>query len=157
MKHPTFPTGLPGRDGDVTDKPGRDHLRHYGDTAYRGMDKVVGRIDARISVTRKPGKDLTPTSGNTTGLHSRIRIRVENAIRRIKIFRIVEEKYRNRRNKYDLNHGHSLRGGQPGHPVEESRVPLRGTAAGRLGAGAARFLITDHLSIWVLWRYRGLY
>lgn len=102
MKHPTFPTGLPSRDGDVTDKPGRDYLRHYGDTAYRGMDKVVEGIDARISVTRKPGKDLTPDQREYNKAHSRIRIRVENAIRRIKIFRIAKEKYRNKRNKYDL-------------------------------------------------------
>lgn len=31
----------------------------------------------------------------------RIRIRVENAIRRIKIFRLAEERYRNMRSKYD--------------------------------------------------------
>ena len=102
MKHPTFPTGLPGRDGDATDKPGRDHLRHYGDTAYRGMDKAVEGIDARLSLTRKPGKDLTPDQREYNKAHSRIRIRVENAIRRIKIFRIAKEKYRNRRSKYDL-------------------------------------------------------
>ena len=60
MKHPTFPTGLPSRDGDVKDKPGRDHLRHYLDTAYRGIHKVVEGIDACTPVVRMPGKDLTP-------------------------------------------------------------------------------------------------
>ena len=44
---------------------------------------------------------LPPTSGNTTGTHSRIRIRVENTIRRTTIFRIAKEKYRNDRRKYD--------------------------------------------------------
>ena len=33
--------------------------------------------------------------------HSRIRIRVENGIRRVKVFRIMKEKYRNRLKKYD--------------------------------------------------------
>ena len=101
MKHPTFPTGLPSRDGDAKDKPGRDHLRHYGDTAYRGMANVVEGIDVRIPVVRKPGEDLTPDQREYNKAHSRIRIRVENAIRRIKIFRIAKEKYRNDRRKYD--------------------------------------------------------
>ena len=66
MKHPTFPTGLPSRDGDAGNKSGRDHLRHYGDTAYRGMANVVEGIDVRIHVVRKPGEDLTPDQRNTT-------------------------------------------------------------------------------------------
>lgn len=72
MKHPTFPTGLPSRDGDAKDEPGRDHLRHYGDTAYRGMDKVVEGIDARLSVMREPGKDLTSDQREYNKAHSRI-------------------------------------------------------------------------------------
>ena len=44
---------------------------------------------------------LSPTSGNTTDPHSRIRVRVENAIRRTMIFRFAKEKYRNDRRKYD--------------------------------------------------------
>ncbi len=101
MKHPTFPTGLPSRDGGAGDKSGRDHLRHYADTAYRGMANVVEGIDVRIPVVRKPGEDLTPDQREYNKAHSRIRIRVENAIRRIKIFRIAKEKYRNDRRKYD--------------------------------------------------------
>ena len=101
MKHPTFPTGLPSRDGDVKDKPGRDHLMHYLDTAYRGMHKVVEGIDACTPVVRMPGKDLTPDQREYNKAHSRIRIRVENTIRRTKIFRIAKEKYRNDRRKYD--------------------------------------------------------
>ena len=38
---------------------------------------------------------------NTYG-HSRVRIRVENAIQRVKIFRIMKEKCRNRLKKYDV-------------------------------------------------------
>ncbi len=79
VKYPAFPTG-------------RGHLGHYTDTAYRGMNKVVKGMDVGI---------LPPTSGNTADTHLRIRIRVKNAIRRTNIFRIVQEKYRNDRSKYD--------------------------------------------------------
>ena len=48
-----------------------------------------------------PGKDLTPDQREYNKAHSRIRIRVENTIRRTKIFRIAKEKYRNDRRKYD--------------------------------------------------------
>ena len=92
VKHPAFPTGLPDRDGDAGDKPGRDHLGHYTDTAYLGMNKLVKGMDVGI---------LPPTSGNTADTHLRIRIRVKNAIRRTIIFRIVREKYRNDQGKYD--------------------------------------------------------
>ena len=93
VRHHTFPTGLPNRDGDARDKPGRDHIRHYLDTAYRGMNKVVEGMDARIPPSCAcRARILSPTSGNTAGSYSRIRIRVENAIRRAKIFRIAKEK-----------------------------------------------------------------
>ena len=67
MKHPAFPTGLPSRDGDAGNESGRDHLRYYTDTAYRGMANVVEGMDTRIPVVRKPGEDLTPDQREYNG------------------------------------------------------------------------------------------
>ena len=104
MKHPTFPAGLPSWDGDAGGKPGRDRLRHYMVAAYRGMVNVVEGIDARIPpAVRKSDEDLTVNQREYNRAHSRIRIRVKNAIQRIKIFRIAKKKYRNGRRKYGQN------------------------------------------------------
>ena len=53
-------------------------------------------------IKRKPGKDLAPNQREYNRAHSRIRIRVENAIRRIKTFRIMKDRYRNRLGRYDV-------------------------------------------------------
>ena len=147
MKHPTFPTRLPSRDGDVGDKSGRDHLRHYGDTAYRRMANVVEGIDARIPVVRKPGEDLTPDQREYNGStlknpHTRREPNPED-----QDLPDCQGKIQERPEKTRPHYPRcSLRGGQSDHPVEESRDPLRRAAAGRPSAGAARFLITDQVS-----------
>ena len=101
MKHPTFPDGLPCGNEENQGKFRRDHLRHYGDTAYTAMDKAVPGLDCVTPFKRKPGKDLTPGQRTFNRAHSRIRIRVENGIRRVKTFRIMKEIYRNKLKKYD--------------------------------------------------------
>ena len=101
MKHPTFPGGLPCGNEKNSEKFRRDHLRHYGDTAYIAMDKAVPGLDYATPFKRMPGKDLTPEQRAYNKAHSRVRIRVENGIRRVKIFRIMKERYRNKLKKYD--------------------------------------------------------
>ena len=46
-------------------------------------------------------KDLTPGQWTFNRTHYMVRIRVENGIRRVKVFRIMKEKYRNKLKKYD--------------------------------------------------------
>ena len=101
MKHPTFPDSLPCGDEANSEKFRRDHLRHYADTAYVAMGKVISGLDCVTPFKRKPGKDLTPEQRVYNRAHSRVRIRVENGIRRVKIFRIMKERYRNKLKKYD--------------------------------------------------------
>ena len=101
MKHPTFPDNLPCGNAENAGRFDRNCLRHYGDTAYIAMRKVVPGLDSTTPIKRKPGKDLTPNQREYNRAHSRIRIRVENAIRRIKTFRIMNDRYRNRLGRYD--------------------------------------------------------
>ena len=101
MKHPTFPDNLPCGSAENAGRFDRNCLRHYGDTAYIAMRKVVPGLDSTTPIKRKPGKDLTPNQREYNRAHSRIRIRVENAIRRIKTFRIMKDRYRNRLGRYD--------------------------------------------------------
>ena len=103
MKHPTLPGNLQHKDkkGKKNQKYDRDCLLHYGDTAYSAMGTVVLEICYTAPFRRQPGKDLTPEQRTFNREHSRVRIRVENGIRRTKIFRIMKERYRNRLHKYD--------------------------------------------------------
>ena len=65
------------------------------------MQKQYPDRDVRVAVKRKPGGELTPEEKAYNRALSRIRIRVEHAIRRIKTFRVMGDRYRNPRRKYD--------------------------------------------------------
>ena len=54
-----------------------------------------------LPIRRKLGKKLTPEEREINRLQSKIRIRVENAIRWVKIHRIMGDRYRNPLKKYD--------------------------------------------------------
>ena len=100
MKHPTFPGSLQHKDGK-SQKHDRDCPLRYGDTAYGVMGTVVPGLHYTTPFRRQPGKDMTPEQRAFNREHSRVRIRVENGIRRTKIFRIMKEQYGNRLRKYD--------------------------------------------------------
>ena len=101
MKHPTFPDSLPCGNEENKGKFCRDHLRHYGYTTYVVMGKAVPGLDHTTPFKRKPNKDLTIEQQTFNRAHSRVCIRVENGIRRVKVFRIMNVMYRNRLQKYD--------------------------------------------------------
>ncbi len=101
MKHPTFPGGLPYENSGDVGRTARGHLRHYADTACVAMGNAVLGLDCVAPIKHMPGKDRTPVERAYNRAYSRVRIRVENAIRRVKIFRIRKEMYRNRLKKYD--------------------------------------------------------
>ncbi len=53
-------------------------------------------------IRKRPGKKLSEEKKSYNNCHSSIRIYVENGIRRIKVFRIMGDKYRNPLKKYDM-------------------------------------------------------
>ena len=99
-KHPTFPMNLPSRDGSAREGK-RANLRSYGDRGYQGAQKVDPDVEAVLPIRCKPGKKLSPEEREINRLQSKIRVRVENAIRRIKTHRIMGDRYRNPLKKYD--------------------------------------------------------
>ena len=99
-KHPTFPKNLPRQDGPVKDE-GRTGLWYYVDSGYQGMQKIDPGIKVVLPIKRKPGKKLSPDEKEYNKTQSKIRVYVENAIRRVKTFRIMGDVYRNPLKKYD--------------------------------------------------------
>ena len=70
------------------------------DTGYQGMQKLHEK-------TRKPQKEskkkpLSQDEKKTNQQISSVRVAVEHVIRKIKIFRIMAERYRNRRHRFAL-------------------------------------------------------
>ena len=99
-KRPTFPMNLPSRDGSVREGK-RANLRNYGDRGYQGAQKVDPDVEVVLPIRCKPGKKLSPEEREINRLQSKIRVRVENAIRRVKTHRIMGDRYRNPLKKYD--------------------------------------------------------
>lgn len=74
--------------------------RAYVDSGYQGMDKFHKATELPY---KKPKKgSLTPEEKEYNRGLSSFRVRVENKIREIKIFKITSEKYRNKRRGYGL-------------------------------------------------------
>lgn len=93
-KHPTFPTIHTDDDRQVL-------LHHYMDRGYPGAQKIDIGAEIRMPIRKKRGKKLTKLEKKFNSTHSQIRVYVENAIRRIKTFRIMGDRYRNPLKKYD--------------------------------------------------------
>lgn len=70
------------------------------DKGYQGMTKLH---PSSCTPTKKPRKgDLPDGERQHNRLLARIRVIVEHSIRRLKIFRILAERYRNRRKRFGL-------------------------------------------------------
>lgn len=80
MKHSTFPDGLPYKNLEGVERAARDHLRHYGDTAYIAMGKAVPGLDYTTPFKRRPDKDRTSEQWTCNLVHSRVHIHVEDSI-----------------------------------------------------------------------------
>jgi hypothetical protein len=70
------------------------------DGGYQGVQKIHGQTTLPIKGTKK--RPLTRDDKRHNHAHSSVRIFVEHAIRRLKVFRILKEVYRNRRSRYGL-------------------------------------------------------
>ena len=84
----------------MPDEQFQRRLEYLGDSAYTGMEKTVSQQITHVSRKRKPGKKLTPAEKEYNKALAKIRIRVEHAIRRVKVFRVMGDRYRNPRKKY---------------------------------------------------------
>ena len=104
MKHPTFPFGLPSRDGS-DGKGEKARVRVYTDRGYPGAQKMYEAVEALAPIRRKPGKKLSDVEKTFNRLHSKIRVYVEHAIRRVKTWWIMGGVYRNPLKKYDRING----------------------------------------------------
>ena len=58
-------------------------------------------VEVALPVRQKLGKRLSPEERGINRLQSKIRVYVENAIRRVKTCRIMGDRYRNPLKKYD--------------------------------------------------------
>ena len=94
---PTFPENLPHEQETALDKKLLEYIRYIADSAYTGMDGIVSK--SHVARKRKPGKNLPPHEKEYNKALSKIRIRVEHAIRRVKVFRVMGDRYRNPRKK----------------------------------------------------------
>ncbi len=100
IKHPTFPRNLPRQSGSAKDME-RTGLWYYVDSGYRGMQKIDPGVKAVLPIKRKPGKKFSPEEKEYNKTQSKIRVYVENTIRRVKTFRIMGYVCRNPLKKYD--------------------------------------------------------
>ena len=72
----------------------------YVDTGYQGIAKIHANVD--IPKKRSKKNPLTKDDKKQNRIKSSERVVIENIIREIKIFRIMADKYRNRRKRYGL-------------------------------------------------------
>lgn len=70
------------------------------DTGYQGLQKK--HLNTEIPKKRSKKNPLTDEDKIHNQLISSSRVTVENVIRSVKIFRILAEKYRNRRKRFNL-------------------------------------------------------
>ncbi len=70
------------------------------DSGYQGLQKKHAKV--LLPMKQSKLKKLTKEEKRANRELARIRIRVENVIRRLKIFRILAERYRNRRRRLGL-------------------------------------------------------
>lgn len=77
-----------------------EQTKCLGDAGYQGLEKEHENCQ---TPTKKPkGSKLSKEQKRANRALARERIVVENVIRHLKIFRIVAEKYRNRRRRFGL-------------------------------------------------------
>ncbi len=77
-----------------------DNICLLGDSGYQGLHKEHEL--SQTPVKKPKGSQLSAAQRRANRQLSRQRIAVENVIRSLKIFRIVAERYRNRRRRFGL-------------------------------------------------------
>jgi hypothetical protein len=77
-----------------------DNIKCEADTGYQGIVKVHTNSEIPKKKTKK--KPLSKEQKRQNHSLSSSRVVIENVIREVKIFRIISEKYRNRRKRFGL-------------------------------------------------------
>ena len=99
-KHSTFPKDLPSRDGSAREGKAREPAELWRPGVSGSAEGRPGREGSAANQVQAWQKAL-PEEREINRIQSRIRVRVENAIRRIKTHRIMGDRYRNPLKKYD--------------------------------------------------------
>ena len=76
------------------------HIGVWGDAGYQGLMELHANSQTPFKKTKL--HPLTQQQKASNRALSRKRILIENIIRRLKIFRILSERYRNRRKRFGL-------------------------------------------------------
>jgi hypothetical protein len=89
-------------DAKIYEKSGRlsKEIEIKADSGYQGLQKKHGKV--LIPKKNSKLKKLTKEEKRANRELARKRVKVENVIRRLKIFRILGERYRNRRKRLGL-------------------------------------------------------
>jgi hypothetical protein len=71
-----------------------------GDSDYRGLDKLPA--NRQTPEKKRRGEKLSPEAKRRSRELARLRMVVEHVLRHLKIFRLLAERYRNRRRRFSL-------------------------------------------------------
>ena len=74
--------------------------RAYMDSGYQGLQKHHAQTE--LPYKRRKGQSLGEDEKDYNRALSRIRVQVENVIRRLEVFRVLGERYRNKRRRHDI-------------------------------------------------------
>lgn len=73
----------------------------YADSGYKGLDKL--HTQTELPYKKKKTKELDAEEKEYNGALSRYRVIVEHIIGDLKTFRILSERFRNKRKRHNLN------------------------------------------------------
>ena len=94
----------PGSTHDLTlhksEPPLPKETRAYVDSGYQGLDKIHTQTELPYKASKNKALDEEEKEYNH-GL-SRLRVKVENVFAQLKVFRILSDRYRNKRKRYNL-------------------------------------------------------
>ena len=94
----------PGSVHDFTlhkmERPLHKDTKAFVDSAYQGLDKQHLQIELPYKASKKKPLDREAKEYNRALSH--IRVKVENVFRQLKIFKILSDRYRNKRKRYNL-------------------------------------------------------
>jgi hypothetical protein len=80
--------------------PLKKRVRGYMDSAYQGIEEF--HPNAEIPFKKPRGGDLDEEEKHYNEVLSRIRVKVENILAQIKVFRILADRFRNKRCRYSI-------------------------------------------------------
>jgi hypothetical protein len=99
-----------------------DSIKILADKGYQGIGKIHRLSETPIK--RKKGKKLTKEEKEYNRLLNRLRVAVEHVNRRLKIFRILSSRYRNRHHRFGLRA--NLIAGLYNYELEVKNVEVKG-------------------------------